>query len=225
LIDRERDMIVVFIGAPGSGKGTHAKRLASALGLPHVSTGDLLREAVESRSELGRKAETYMKAGTLVPDDVMLDWVESLLEMPDYRSGVVLDGFPRTIRQAEGLDEYLARRGLKVGCVMQMDISEDDAVERLGARVWCPKCGAVHNLVTNPPRVPGVCDECGGKLETRPDDREETVRQRFREFDALTVPVIRYYEAHSGVVVVGTKGPVDEVEQEVARAFHEHCGA
>jgi len=216
-------MVIVFLGAPGSGKGTHAKRLASKLGLPHVSSGDLLREAIEKGTELGRLAEPHLRNGTLVPDDIMLAWVEGVMEEPANRAGLVLDGFPRTVRQAEVFDDFLSQRGLKVNCVLLLEIDEDEAVKRLSSRVSCSRCGAVYNLVESPPAVEGVCDACGGSLNVRPDDREETVRVRFEEFRQLTVPVIDYYRSTGRLASVDTSGPVEEVEGRVASAHEKQC--
>jgi adenylate kinase len=216
-------MIIVFVGAPGSGKGTHARRQAERCGFSHVSTGDLLREAVEKGTELGNRAKEFMNAGKLVPDEIMMDLIGALLDGTEGDPNIIFDGFPRTLAQAKGLDELLAKRDLGVDRVILVDISEDEAVERLALRVSCPKCGAVHNLASNPPKVPGICDECGGKLEVRPDDREETVRARFKEFRALTEPVIDYYRAKGNFASVRTSGPVEEVAANVARALGD-CG-
>jgi len=217
-------MIIVFVGAPGSGKGTHARRTAERCGLEHVSTGDLLRDAVEKKTEVGTKAEEFMQAGKLVPDEIMMNLVSELLDDPDRPSGVVFDGFPRTLAQAEGLDELLDERGMRVDRVLLVDISEDEAVERMALRISCSKCGAVYNLKSNPPENEGVCDECGGKLEVRPDDREETVRARFKEFRKLTEPVIDYYRSGGLLKSVRTSGPVEEVAKNVAAAIGD-CGA
>lgn len=212
-------MIIVFVGAPGSGKGTHARRTAERCGLAHVSTGDLLREAVEKGTPLGLKAKAYMDAGKLVPDELMMKLVSELLDGRKDGNGIIFDGFPRTLAQAKGLDDLLRARGLRVDKALLVDIAEDAAVKRLSLRVSCPKCGAVHNLGSNPPKVEGVCDECGGKLEVRPDDREETVRARFTEFRRLTQPVIDYYRSNGNLESVSTNGPVEVVAANVAAAL------
>ncbi len=216
-------MIIVFVGAPGSGKGTHARKTAERCGMRHVSTGDLLREAVEKKTDLGIKAKSFMDAGKLVPDGLMMDLVSDLLDRSGDEADIIFDGFPRTLAQAEAFDKLLGERGLEVDKALLVDITEDEAVERLALRVYCPKCGAVHNLASNPPKVPGICDECGGKLEVRPDDREETVRARFKEFRRLTEPVIEYYRSKGRLASVRTNGPVDEVAANVAAALGE-CG-
>ena len=214
-------MIVVLAGPPGAGKGTHGRRIAAKRGWPHVSSGDLLREAVESGSDLGRRAEEYMKAGTLVPDEIMLEWVEELLNRPEYASGVVLDGFPRTVPQARGLDELLDRRGTEVGRVLVFDIDEEAAVKRLATRISCSRCGYVYNLASNPPDDTGTCRACGGTLETRRDDTTETVRARFEEYRHLTVPMIEHYRGRNKVSVIATDGTIDDVGRRVSRALDE----
>jgi adenylate kinase len=217
-------MIVVLAGAPGAGKGTHAKRIAHAFGVPHVSTGDFLRGAVEAGTELGRKAEGYMKAGGLVPDDIMLSLVGELLDSPEWTGGVVLDGFPRTLPQAEGFDSLLEERGRSVGFVLLFDLSEEAAVRRLGARVWCPKDGSVYNLDTKPPANDMRCDLCGGPLERRADDEPETIRARHAEFRRLTGPMIEHYEAKGLVRRVDASASIDDVWHEVRAVLDEFDG-
>jgi len=214
-------MIVVLAGAPGAGKGTHAKRVAEHFSVPHVSTGDFLRNAVESGTELGRKAEGYMKAGELVPDEIMLSVVGELLDSPEWSNGVVLDGFPRTLPQAEGFDALLDDRGRSVGVVIFFDLSEEAAVERLSARVWCPKDGTVYNLKTKPPKEDRICDVCGGPLERRSDDEPETIRARHEEYRRLTGPMIDYYEARGLVARVDAERPIDEVWHQVRDALED----
>jgi adenylate kinase len=208
-------MIVVLVGPPGAGKGTHGRRIAARRGWPHVSSGDLLRDAVERETPLGLEAAEYMRAGTLVPDSIMLAWVEELLDKPEYASGLVLDGFPRTVPQAEGLDELLERHGLAVDVVLHFDIDEEAAVRRLGSRVSCTGCGHVYNLISNPPDDPNVCGRCGGKLEVREDDRVGTIRGRFEEFRRLTEPMLDYYDSRGKVATISTEGAIDNVGMRV----------
>jgi len=208
-------MIIVLVGPPGAGKGTHGRRISAKRNLPHVSSGDLLRDAVERGTPLGLEAAEYMKAGNLVPDSIMLSWVEELLDKPDYVNGLVLDGFPRTVPQAEGLDELLARRGLAVDAVLHFDIDEKAAVRRLGSRVSCSRCGVVYNLISNPPDDPEVCGRCGGKLEVRDDDRVDTIRARFEEFRRLTEPMLEYYRSRGKVSVISTEGAIESVGSRV----------
>ena len=211
-------MIVVLAGAPGAGKGTHAARVAEVLDVPHVSTGDLLRGAVDSGTELGKKAESYMKGGELVPDDIMLSLVAGLLDSPEWERGVVLDGFPRTLPQAHGFDALLKERGRPLGRVLLFDLSEEAAVDRLSSRMWCPKDSSIYNLKTNPPATDGVCDVCGGPLERRADDEPETIRARFVEFRSATGPMIDYYKDLGALTRVSTEGPIEDVSRRVREA-------
>lgn len=212
-------MIVVLAGPPGAGKGTHGRRISAKRGWPHVSSGDLLREAVDSGTELGKQAEEYMAAGVLVPDEIMLEWVEELLGRPEYAQGVVLDGFPRTVPQAMGLDDLLKRRGRDVGRVLVFDIDQDAAIRRLATRISCSKCGFVYNLTSNPPDDIGTCRACGGELETRDDDTAETIRARFDEYRTLTEPMVEYYRKRGKVSIISTEGGIDDVGRRVTEAL------
>jgi adenylate kinase len=216
-------MIIVLVGPPGAGKGTHGRRIAAKRGWPHVSSGDLLRDAVERQTPLGLDAARYMKAGSLVPDEIMLSWVEELLGKPEYAHGLVLDGFPRTVPQAEGLDRLLSEHDLAVDSVLFFDIDEESAVRRLGSRVSCTKCGLVYNLISNPPEDPGACGRCGGKLEVREDDRVETVRARFEEFRKLTEPMLGYYRSQGKVSVISTEGPIEDVGRRITAVLDALC--
>lgn len=184
-----------------------------------MSSGDLLRAAVESGTDLGRSAAEYMKAGALVPDEIMLQWIEELLGRPEYADGIVLDGFPRTVPQAKGFDDLLRKRDTEVGRLLAFDIDEDAAVRRLAARISCSKCGFVYNLASNPPDDTGTCRACGGELETRADDAMETVRARFEEYRSLTAPMIEYYEAQGKVSIISTDGTIGDVGRRVTEAL------
>jgi adenylate kinase len=208
-------MIIVLVGPPGAGKGTHGRRISAKRGIKHVSSGDLLRDAVERETPLGREAERYMRTGNLVPDSIMLSWVEELLDEPDHADGLVLDGFPRTVPQAEGLDGLLERRGLRVDAVLYFDIDEEAAVRRLGSRVSCAGCGVVYNLISNPPDDPETCSRCGGRLEVRDDDGVETIRARFEEFRKLTEPMVAYYRNQGKLSVISTEGSIESVGKRV----------
>jgi adenylate kinase len=218
-------VIILLLGAPGAGKGTHAARIADHTGLPHVSSGALLRGAVESGSELGVKAKEYMDAGELVPDEFMLAWLEELLDDPAYVGGVILDGYPRTMPQAEGLDALLESKGLQTDLVLLLDIEQEAAANRLLSRVTCGACGAIHNLAQQPMKVEGICDACGGELETRADDVRETIEKRFVEFRKLTAPMIEYYRAKGNFVTVDTDRPVDVVREDVRSVLDRVAGA
>jgi len=215
-------VIVVFLGPPGAGKGTQAKRLAAELDLPHVSTGDLLRSAVERGTPLGREAALYLDKGSLVPDETMLGLVAELLDRGDNARGLVLDGFPRTTPQAERFDRLLDERGRAVDIVFLLDITEEEAVRRLSSRVWCPKCGGVHNLVADPSAVDGICDSCGGRLEQRSDDARDVITARFEEYRRLTQPTLDYYRALRKLHSVDAGRPMDDVTAEIAAAVGEN---
>jgi adenylate kinase len=216
-------MVIVLVGAPGAGKGTQATLIASSRGLRHVSTGDLLREAVEEGSGLGLKAAAYLDDGQLVPDDVMLGLIGAVLEEPRCGRGIVLDGFPRTVPQAEGLGRMLEERGRRVNCVIHLDIDVDEAVKRLASRVWCPRCAAIHNLATSPPKIDGVCDACGGKLEARSDDSAATVQARFKAYRRLTEPLIGYYGERGLLRTIAAGRAIEEVERDVSAAIDGGC--
>ncbi len=212
-------MFILLVGAPGAGKGTHGKRIADKRGWTHVSSGELLREAVEKQTPLGREAEAYMRAGALVPDGIMLQWVEELLDDPANQHGIALDGFPRTLPQAKGLDRLLERHGLTLGTVLFFDIAEEAAVERLAARVSCTGCGMIYNMTANPPADPNVCGRCGGRLEIREDDTTDTIRARFEEFRRLTAPMIEYYRERDKLSAINTAGSIEEVGARVTAAL------
>lgn len=185
---------IILLGAPGAGKGTVAATLTEATDFRHVSTGDMLREAVKSGSEVGRKAQSYMEAGTLVPDDVIIGIVRERLEAgrPDDR--YMFDGFPRTLEQARLLDEALEALNGELKAVFLLEVPEDVLVDRISGRRICRNCGAVYHARNLPPKQEGVCDQCGGELYQRPDDNEETVRNRLSVYSEQTAPLIDYYE-------------------------------
>lgn len=185
---------VVLFGPPGSGKGTQAKLLAARFGIPHVSTGDLLREHVAAGDEIGREAQALMQAGRLVPDELVERLVEERLSRPDARNGVVLDGFPRTLEQAESLSKLLKKRNLDE-LVIHLKVDYNKIISRLTARRQCPKCGTLYNLLSNPPKSDQVCDRDGSVLIARADDREEVIRERFRAYEALTLPLLERFRS------------------------------
>ncbi|MEA3376280.1 MAG: adenylate kinase [Chloroflexota bacterium] len=211
--------VVVLLGPPGSGKGTQAKRLVEELGTPHVSSGDLFRHHLSEETELGQLAKTYMEEGELVPDGVTVDMVVERISRPDCEEGVILDGFPRTLTQAEALDEELGGRGLEVTIVPLIQVSDDEVIRRLTARRVCEDCGAVYNLVFNPPQETGVCDVCGGDLYQREDDNPETVRHRLYTYYKETSPLIGYYFAQNLLVEIDGEQPVDGVGWDLREAI------
>jgi adenylate kinase len=203
---------LIFLGPPGAGKGTQAQRLAQRLGIPQLSTGDILRKAVAAGTPLGLQAKGIMAAGNLVPDEVVNGIIDDALGQPAQANGFLLDGFPRTVPQAEALDAMLAKRGRKIDHVIELDVNTDELVERLGGRMTCPKCGAPYHPKSKPPKVAGVCDICGAALVTRPDDAPDRVRQRMVEYENKTAPLTAYYEKQGAVRHIDGLGQVDEVE-------------
>lgn len=208
-------MNLILLGAPGAGKGTQAKKIVEKYGIPHIATGDILREAVAKGTELGKKAKEYMDRGELVPDEIVIGIVKERLQQPDCEKGFLLDGFPRTLKQAEALDDMLNELGKKIDSVIYIDVPEEEVVKRIVNRRTCRNCGAVYHLIYAPPKEPNKCDKCGGELYQRDDDKEETVRQRFKVYMENTAPLIEYYEK-KGILhkVDGTKN-IDEVFQQI----------
>ena len=186
-------MVIILLGPPGAGKGTQAQELKKRLGIAHVASGDLFREAMEEGTELGLVAKSYIERGELVPDEVTIAMILERLDEPDCREGVILDGFPRTIEQAKALEEALAERGEAIAAVLYIRVSDEVIVERLSGRRICRNCQANYHVIFNPPKRPGVCDLCGGELYQREDDRPETVRKRLEVYLAQTAPLIEYY--------------------------------
>jgi len=209
---------IIFIGPPGSGKGTQAKRLASRFEIPHISTGDMLREAVAAGTPVGQKAASIMAAGALVPDDVMIDIIDDRLAKSDAEKGFILDGFPRTLVQAEKL-EGLVGNGEGSLRVLQLLVPDDAIVRRITMRRTCVQCGAIYHLENNPPATDGVCDRCGAEVIARPDDTEEAVRKRLEAFHRQTLPVATYYKAKSILREVDGIGPVDEVFERIEKSL------
>ena len=212
-------MNIIFIGPPGSGKGTQAKRLASRFGIPHISTGDMLREAVADGTPLGQQADAIMKSGALVPDDIMIGMIRERLARPDAKTGFILDGFPRTLVQAEKLDALVAGNGSKPLRVVRLLVPDEAIVKRIALRRTCAQCGAIYHLENQPPKVDGVCDRCGGELIARPDDTETAVRKRLESFHRQTAPVADYYKAKSWLREVDGEGPVDQIFERIEKSL------
>lgn len=210
-------MVILFLGAPGAGKGTQASLIAKKLNIPHISTGDIFREAVSKGTELGRKAKEYMDRGELVPDEVVIGIVKERLSQEDCRNGFVLDGFPRTVAQAEALDKVLEDLGAKLDFVFNINVSEEEVVRRLTGRRTCRNCNAVYHVEFNPPAKDGICDACGGELYQRDDDKEETVRNRMRVYLEKTAPLIDYYKSKGVLIDINGELPVDGVTKEIEK--------
>jgi adenylate kinase len=208
-------MYVVFLGVPGAGKGTQAQVVAERLGLVHVATGDILREAVRVGSELGLQARSYMDRGELVPDSVVVAMVVERLAAPDTAAGAILDGFPRNIAQARALDEGLQAGGKGVDAAVFLNVPEAAVVRRLSGRRECSSCRAPYHVQTNPPAVEGVCDRCGGRLVQRPDDAPETVQRRLAVYLEQTAPLLDYYRARGLLFEVNGERPISEVTADI----------
>jgi len=187
-------MNLILLGGPGAGKGTQAKLIVEEYKIPQISTGDMLREAVKQGTELGKRAKEYMDKGELVPDEVVIGIVRERIKQPDCEKGFILDGFPRTITQAEALDKMLDEIDKKIDAVVNIHVPEEEIVKRIVNRRTCKKCGAIYHLIYSPPKEPNKCDKCGGELYQRDDDKEETVRERLRVYKQQTEPLIEYYE-------------------------------
>jgi len=196
-----------MLGPPGAGKGTQAQKLAKRFAIPHISTGDMLRAAVKAGTPLGKKAKAFMDAGGLVPDDVIIGLVQERLKQDDCIKGFLLDGFPRTVGQAEALKDA----GVVIDHVIDMEIPDDDVVVRLTGRRVCPNCNAVFHVSLSPPTKPGICDKCGSELIIRDDDKEDTVRNRLRVYHRSTAPLIAFYEGKGLLRRLNAIGSVDDV--------------
>jgi len=204
-------MHLVFLGAPGAGKGTQAKVVSSLWNVPHVSTGDIFRAAIKEGTPVGREAKGYLDRGELVPDAVVCGIVRERLARPDCRSGFILDGFPRTVPQAEALETALVELGLPLKAAVNFTIDRAVLVARLSARVTCKACGSVFNTESNPPKVAGRCDACGGETYVRDDDRPETVARRLEEYDRKTAPLESWYRSKGIFHEVDASGAVSDV--------------
>ncbi len=204
-------MRLILLGPPGAGKGTQAKRLIERYGIPQISTGDILRAAVREGTDLGKTAKKYMDAGKLVPDEVVIGIIEERLKEPDCAKGYILDGFPRTVAQADALTDVLARMGKSIDHVVSIEVPDEELVERLTGRRTCRSCGAMYHVKFSPPQKPGVCDKCGGDLFQRDDDKEETIRARLKVYQEQTAPLIAYYEKAGLLRRVSGVGTVDEI--------------
>ncbi len=208
-------MNLILLGPPGAGKGTQAEKLSETCEIPHISTGDILRENIRQGTQLGIKARQYMEKGELVPDEVVIGIIRDRLKEPDCEKGLILDGFPRTVEQADALKKILGEMGRPIEHVIDIDVPDDVVVERLSARRVCDSCGAVKHLIYNQPREEGVCDECRGVLYQRVDDNPETIRERLREYKNKTQPLIDYYRVEGLLRGVDGSLEMDQVLKEI----------
>lgn len=208
--------VIIFLGPPGSGKGTQAARMAKETGLPHISTGDLFRENMSQNTELGQKAKGFINAGKLVPDELVLEMLFDRVKRPDCSRGYILDGFPRTIPQAEALDKYLKRTKVKV---VNLDVPDSVIMKRITGRLSCQKCGNIQHAEFSPPKQKGICDKCSGQLIQRKDDQPETVIERLKVYHAQTEPLIDYYSKQDNLTTIDGQQNPDAVYQALMRVI------
>ncbi|MBI4181146.1 MAG: adenylate kinase [Chloroflexi bacterium] len=212
-------MYIVFLGAPGAGKGTQASRVAETLKLAHLATGDLFRQAQDGESELGRQAKFYMEKGQLVPDEITIRMVLERISAPDCQSGVIFDGFPRNLKQAEALDKALLELGKAVDKVIYIKVSEKELLERLSGRRICRQCQTPFHILNSSPKIMGKCDQCGGELYQRPDDAVAVIKKRLKVYFAETALLIDYYTRAGKLVEVDGVGDVATVKKRIIKAL------
>jgi len=212
-------MKLVLLGPPGSGKGTQAKRLAEKYGIPHVSSGDILRAGLRKEGYLDRETREIVRSGGLVPDRIAVEIVRKRLGEEDCGKGFILDGFPRTLSQAESLNGFLQESDIAIDRVLYLELSEEEAVKRLSGRRICPHCGATFHLVFNPPRTLGLCDQCGAKLSQREDDKEVTVRERMKTYEKETFPLIEYYQTRGLLAKINANRSIEEVFEDLCKVL------
>lgn len=209
-------MNVVLLGPPGAGKGTQAARIVEKYGVPHISTGDIFRANIKAGTELGKRAQEYMNRGELVPDELVVEIATDRLAADDCKEGFLLDGFPRTVFQAEKLDEFMASKGRKIEHVLNIEVGRDDLMARLTGRRVCKSCGASFHVVNIPPKQEGICDNCGAELVQRADDNEETASNRIEVYNRETKPLIDYYEKAGNIVNIDGGKAAEEVFAAIA---------
>jgi len=210
-------MRLILLGPPGSGKGTQANLLQDKYNIPKISTGDILRAAVEDGAELGQQAKKFMDKGELVPNEVVIGLIKERIVEPDCEAGYILDGFPRTIVQAEKLGETLAAMGQDIDSVVDMDVDPEELLVRLTGRRTCKNCGTMFHLTSHPPKVDGVCDECGGELYQRPDDNKETIVKRLEVYDKETAPLKEFYRKQGRLKTIQGYGGMDKIFSELCK--------
>ncbi|HEX9205189.1 MAG TPA: adenylate kinase [Candidatus Deferrimicrobiaceae bacterium] len=210
-------MGIILLGPPGAGKGTQAKKLTAEFSIPQISTGDMLREAVKNGTELGKKAKSFMDAGGLVPDEVVIGIVKERLAAKDCGNGFILDGFPRTIPQAQALDRVTKELGKEIRFVLSLEVDQNELMERLCGRRTCTGCGAMFHVKFNPPKAAGKCDKCGTALIQRDDDREETITARLANYNKATAPLLDYYRNTGKIRTVMASGEIDAIYASIVK--------
>ena len=212
-------MYVIILGAPGAGKGTQADILSQEMDLPHIASGDLFRQALEKKTEVGLLAKSHMDRGELVPDEITIKMILERINQPDCTSGCLLDGFPRTLHQAKVLDKALKEQGKTIDKAIYIEVPNEELVKRLSGRWLCRTCQTPYHIINSPPKTPGKCDKCGGKLYQRSDDREETVKDRLSIFFAQTVPILDYYKKQGKLIRVNGNLGMQGVAREIISAL------
>lgn len=212
-------MRIVLLGGPGAGKGTQAQKLAKEYEIAHIATGDILRQAIKDGTEMGVKAKSYMDKGLLVPDEVVIGIIKDRLAMDDVKSGFVLDGFPRTVPQAEALDKITKEMDMPMDAAVNIKTSSEAVVERLSGRRTCKECQTVYHILYSPTKTEGKCDRCGGELYQRDDDKEETIRKRLDVYEKQTFPLLEYYKSFGRFMEVSGDVPIDEVFDSIIQAL------
>lgn len=209
--------VIILFGPPGSGKGTQGKMLSQDLNIPHIATGDIMREAIANETELGKKVKGYLEKGLLVPDDIVIEIIEERLRREDVKSGFILDGFPRTVEQARALEDLFRKLNIKDYKIVYLDVPDEEIVKRVAGRRTCVKCGKVYNIYFSPPKVAGKCDSCGSELIVREDDTEEKVRKRLEVYRQSTLPVIEFYGAK--VKRINATGSIEEIKHSILKSL------
>jgi adenylate kinase len=212
-----KKMDLILLGPPGSGKGTQAQKIVERYRIPQISTGDILRAAVKEQTPLGKEAKAYMDQGKLVPDEVVVGIVRERLKAPDCKKGFILDGFPRTVPQAEALEATLRAMNRRIDHVVSIEVNNEELLKRLTGRRTCRGCGAMNHLVFDPPKKEGVCDRCGGELYQRADDKEETITERLKVYEAQTAPLIAYYRDKGSLRTIDGVGAMEQIFQAIVK--------
>jgi adenylate kinase len=220
-MDKVKRMDVILLGPPGSGKGTQALKMIERYTIPQISTGDILRGAVKERTTLGVEAQGYMDQGRLVPDEVVVGIVRDRLKAPDCAEGFILDGFPRTLPQAEALDATMQELKRAIDHVVSIEVDKEELLKRLTGRRTCRTCGAMYHLIFDPPTRDGICDKCGGELYQRDDDQEETIRERLQVYEEQTSPLIAYYREKGLLRTINGVGEIEEIFRTIVKAIEE----